>query len=129
MNHYNKLKSLNLPKGKYAIFGSGPMAIRGIRVSDDVDIVVKQDLWDELAGKYSDFLHKNPDCIRIDNLEIFRDWPEIFGRINEIIDGAEIIEELPFVQLKYVVEWKSKFGREKDKRDVELIKKYIEKQK
>lgn len=29
----------------------------------------------------------------------------------------------PFVQLKYVVEWKKSFSRDKDHKDTELIKK------
>jgi hypothetical protein len=41
-----------------------------------------------------------------------------------MIGSAEKIENFPFVQLKYVIEWKTQFGREKDKRDIELIQKY-----
>lgn len=50
-----ELKKLNLPKDKYAIFGSGPLAINGIRDSDDIDIIVKSEVWDELAKKYPKF--------------------------------------------------------------------------
>jgi len=41
-----------------------------------------------------------------------------------LIDNAEIIKNFPFVQLKYVVEWKMKSGREKDIKDVKLIEEY-----
>ena len=35
-----------------------------------------------------------------------------------------MIEGLPFVQLKYIIEWKKLFGREKDKKDLQLIEQY-----
>ena len=124
MDHFNELKTLDLPKDKFAIFGSGPMAIREIRESHDIDIIVKYDLWEKLRHKYSTALHQNPTCLKIGNIEIFKDWPPLSGRIDEIIDSAETISGFPFVKLKYVVEWKTHFGREKDLKDIELINKY-----
>jgi hypothetical protein len=41
-----------------------------------------------------------------------------------MINTVETIANFLFVQLKYVVEWKMQFGREKDLKDIELIKKY-----
>ncbi|MFW5853020.1 MAG: hypothetical protein ACOCU8_00070 [Patescibacteria group bacterium] len=46
-----------------------------------------------------------------------------------MIDTAETIANFPFVQLKYVVEWKTQLGREKDLKDIELIQKYNDGQK
>lgn len=45
MNFLDELQSLKLSTEKFAIFGSGPIAVRGIRESEDLDIIVKQDLW------------------------------------------------------------------------------------
>jgi len=129
MKYLNELGSLNLPAGKFAIFGSGPMAIRGIRESNDLDIIVKQDVWDSLVKKYPTSLHPNPTCLKIGNIEVYKDWLELSDRINEMIDSAETIANFPYVQLKYVVEWKKSFGREKDLKDIELIKKYNDGQK
>ncbi|MFA5899086.1 MAG: hypothetical protein WC829_08230 [Hyphomicrobium sp.] len=129
MKYLDELESLKLPVGKFAIFGSGPMAVRGIRESADLDIIVKQELWGELLGKYATYLHENPTCLRIGNIEIFKDWPNLADKINEMIDSAEIIAGFPYVQIGYVVEWKTKFGRKKDSEDLELIRKYIDNQK
>lgn len=71
--YLDELRSLNLPEGKFAIFGSGPIAVRGIRESEDLDIIVKQDLWDFLAEKYPVSLSANPTCLKIGNIEIFKD--------------------------------------------------------
>ena len=129
MQYLDELELLKLPVGKFAIFGSGPMTVRGIRESADLDIIVKQDLWEELLGKHTACLHENPTCLRIGNIEIYADWLDLSDSINEMIDSAEIIAGLPYVQLEYVIEWKTKFGRKKDIEDLELIRKYIDDQK
>ena len=124
MKYLDELSLLNLPPGKFAIFGSGPMAIRGIREPKDLDIIVKQDVWTMLIGKYPESLFSKSTCLKIGNLEVYKDWMELSDRINEMIDSAETIINFPFVKLKYVVEWKMQFGRQKDLKDIELIEKY-----
>ncbi|GAF93599.1 unnamed protein product, partial [marine sediment metagenome] len=52
MKYLDELKRLDLPKDKYAIFGSGPLAIRGLRENRDLDIIVKPELWEKLVNEY-----------------------------------------------------------------------------
>lgn len=125
MKFLNELKALKLPPGEYAIFGSGPMAIRGIRDSRDIDIIVKKDLWENLLDKYPESLRDNPICLEVGNIEIYKDWMQLTDKIDEMIENAEMIESLPFVKLKYLIEWKMLYGREKDLKDVELINNYL----
>lgn len=53
MKYLSKLKKLNLSPNQYAIFGSGPMAVRGIRKIKDLDVVVKDEPYKELLEKIS----------------------------------------------------------------------------
>lgn len=129
MKYLEELKSLNLPTGKFAIFGSGPMAIRNIRDCVDLDIIVKQDLWDTLLKKYPTSLHNDPAHLKIGNIEFYNTWLQLTNKIDEIIDNADMFDNPPFVQLEYVIEWKKEFSREKDVRDLELIQKYQDSQK
>lgn len=129
MNFLDELQSLKLPTGKFAIFGSGPIAVREIRESNDLDIIVKQDLWEELLKKYPTCLHEDPICLKIGNIEVYKSWMCLSTKDNKIIDTAETIANFPYVQLKYVIEWKTKFGRKKDIEDLKLIKKYNDGQK
>jgi len=129
MNYLKELEQLNLPAGKFAIFGSGPMAVRGIRESNDIDIIAKQDVWDDLVKKYPDALNGEPPHLEIGNIEVYIHWLNLTDKIDEMIDNAEIIANFPYVQLKYVVEWKKVANREKDVRDLELIEKYSRDQK
>lgn len=119
-----ELKKLDLPRDKFAVFGSGPMGIRGIRDSSDVDIIVKQNLWEELAKKNK---VEHEIMIKIGNVEICKNWLPWLDDTEKLIDDADIIKGIRFVKLKYVLEWKIKFNRDKDKKDVELIQKYLKK--
>jgi len=42
-----------------------------------------------------------------------------------LIDGAEIIDGLPFVKLERVLAWKKLNTREKDLKDIEVIEKFL----
>lgn len=66
-------------------------------------------------------------CIEIWEIEIMKGRIHLYGQEDEIIDTAEIIEWLPFARLEYFRKWKEKMGREKDKRDLELLEEYEKK--
>jgi hypothetical protein len=123
---FNKLleefKKLSLPDGQYAIFGSGPLAIRGIRKAQDLDVVVR-------AGLCRRILRNHPKarvgCIKIGNIEIIHT-----GRYSKkVIEKAEMIKGFRFTRLKDLKIEKKKMGREKDFKDIELIDDYLKKRK
>ncbi len=123
-----EIKKLNFPIGEYALFGSCPLGVRGIRDSRDIDMVVDELLWKKLAEKYKvEKFETGPTrkkFIKIGEIEVYPDWLPWLPNTKELIQTADIIEGVPFVKLKYVLEWKKTFGREKDRKDVKLIKKY-----
>jgi len=122
----SELKKLNLPKGKYAIFGSGPLAIRGLRDTNDLDVLVKSDIFEELKVKYPQDISKHPcNCLVIGNIEIGETWQGDSDKVNEMIDNAEEINGFSFVKLDYVIGWKKQRGTEKNKRDLELIEEFL----
>lgn len=124
--YLDELRLLNLPEKQYAIFGSGPMAIRGLRQAHDLDLLIKKDLWDELAKIYP--LDEKGVALRAGHIELFSHWEPWFKDTDHLIETAEVIDGLPFVRLEYVLEWKKQMGREKDKQDVILIEKYLTEQ-
>ena len=118
-----ELKALRLPVEDYAIFGSGPLAVRGIRDCNDLDIVVSAHLWEELSLRYVPIGKK----IEVGNLEFWHDWMPWYSPVEivEIIASAECLDDVPFAKLPYVIDFKKKMGREKDKRDLVLIDNYL----
>ncbi|MHB8831313.1 MAG: hypothetical protein ACYC44_04335 [Patescibacteria group bacterium] len=121
--YLDELKQLNLPSKQYAIFGSGPLAIRGIREARDVDVLVKKDLWDSLAKIYPP--NEKGNGLMIGHVELFSKWEPFDLNVDELIDTAETIENLPFVRMEYVIEWKKHVSRDKDKKDLGLIEEYF----
>jgi hypothetical protein len=132
---FDLVKSLNLPIGHYAITSSGPLGIRGIRLINDIDLVVDNELWQTLKKKYGEITEDGISKIIIDNGQI-----EVLGKgsfwsnyhkedptIKDQIAQADIIDGLPFVNLQQVIYFKKKLGREKDLRDMELVEKYRDK--
>ncbi len=129
MKYLDELKTLNLPKDKFAVFGSGPLAIRNLRENRDVDIIAKPELWNELIEKYSAD-NKNAKSIQIEHIEIWKEWkPFSEEELNCFIDIADIIEGFRFVKLENVVKWKSYRNQNKDKIDIELINNFLKNRK
>ena len=130
INFLKELEELDLPKEKYAVFGSGPIAIRGLRDARDIDVIVKSDVYRELCAKYPDNVVTTPvKCIQLGNIEIGDTWLNSQKKINEMINDAENIHGHPFVRLDYLIEWKKKMGRKKDLEDIKLIEEYFKNKK
>ncbi len=128
---FQQVRDLNLPLGKYAIFGSAPMVVRGLKEYRDIDMVVSEDIWEELSKKgwpikYSEF--GNPFlCYK--EMEIGKDfWQPGVWNMRELINEADVIEGLPFVKLERVLEYKKMLGREKDLEDVKKIENFLQAQ-
>ncbi|HHE76422.1 MAG TPA: hypothetical protein ENL27_00315 [Candidatus Parcubacteria bacterium] len=119
-----ELKRLNLPDGGYAIYGSGPMAVRGLRDANDLDIVVKDELYEKLREKYKDKEIKTGH-IKIGDIEIFASFNSLIDNPEEVIDRTEELNGFRFIRLEDLIRWKQKLGREKDLKDIKLIKKYL----
>lgn len=121
-----EFKKLNLPDGEYAIYGSGPLAVRDIRKAKDLDIIATDSLYQKLKGKYPRDSKK--ERIKIGKIEIYPFWawePQIKG-LEEAIKRAELIRGLRFVQLNDLVNYKKKMGRPKDFNDIKLIREYLQ---
>ncbi len=124
------LKSLNLPKGEYAIFGSGPLAVRKIRDSSDLDVILTEALFEKLKKK-KEFIYSTEkdgykvERLLLDNIEFFKSWAPGNWDTNELVKNAEEIDGLCFVKLSEVIKWKKLLGREKDKKDLKLIDEYL----
>ncbi len=132
-NHalFEELKKLDFQKGDYAIFGSGPLWVRGIRESNDIDIVTRGKTW-EWALKNGIIDTKEDSGLKRarfadGSIEVYNDWYPDKWDIDMLIDTAELVDGIPFVQLELVIEWKKIMGREKDVKDLALIQEYFEK--
>lgn len=125
---FEKVKKLNLPAGKYALFGSAPMGVRGLRECHDADIIVLPEIFQVYLGQPGWELKKmwhGSEYLFNDGVELWIDWKPGIWDIAATIGRAEMIEGLPFVSLEDVTRWKELSGRGKDLKDVEIIKRYL----
>lgn len=108
-SHFNSLlkefDDLGLKIGEYAIFGSGPLAIRGLVLAHDIDVIVKKKCW-----RFGE-IPKNTKTFG--NFELSVDWPGF--NVDKLIDTSELIEGRSYVKIKYVLKYKRKMNRQKDR--------------
>lgn len=125
-----KVKSLNLPKGSYVVFGSCPMALAEIRKSNDIDLLVDKETLAQLkqAGwKKVKKSGKNDEPYVYDVFEAHSRW--IFSSyqptLEQLLETATYKNDVPFASLEEVKKWKLSSGRPKDLTDIELINTYF----
>ena len=121
---------MKLPVGKYALFGSAPLGVRGLRECNDIDLIVVEELWEKYknaTGWEYKITENGVEHIESNdgNIEIWHDWRPWYQDITQFINNAEIIDGLPFVRLEYFIEWKKKYGREKDLKDVQTAEEFL----
>jgi hypothetical protein len=130
LDYLQEVREMNLPLGEYAILGSGPLAVRGIRETKDVDLIVTPELWKEYRKKegWEKKLGYDVFYLKKGHVELWKRITWFWDRridIKAFIERAEIIEGLPFVNMKDFIYWKGILWREKDKRDVVLAEEYM----
>jgi hypothetical protein len=129
---FDDLIKLDLPKDDYAVFGSGPLIVRGIiPASNDLDVVCRGAAWEKV--KTIGTLQYNDDY-DVEIVTLF-DGRVTFGNkwgignfdVDDLIDGAEYIYELPFVRLEHVVEYKLIRVSAKDLSHIDALKRLLRK--
>ncbi len=123
---FERLKMIGLPPEDFAVFGSGPIAVRGLHDTDDIDIIARGKAW-EMAkergehqiSEFGDESYSFADG-KIEVMDRWGDWD-----VDKLIDEADELEEIRFVNLETTQQEKLRRGREKDLKDVELIGKYM----
>lgn len=121
----DELKKLNLPSDEFSVFGSGPMAIRGLKEPGDMDIIVTENLWNKLKQKYELVKKPNYEYLTVNGIDFFHDWTHPGYDLNKLINDSDIIQRVRFVKLEAVLEWKLKRNLEKDKKDIDILKKHL----
>lgn len=132
MDVISRVKALNLPIGKYIVFGSSVMEVHGIRKAKDIDLIVDGDVYKELkrrGWKRYWFFKRVLICkaLKRDGIEAFSHikWKTYQVENEDLFKNAEIVDGVPFMKLEEYLRYKRCLPREKDKRDVKLIEAYL----
>jgi hypothetical protein len=123
-----KVKTLGWPDGSYIVFGSGPMALAGLRESEDIDFLVSSALLKQLAEQGWEQIEKNANdkpFVR-DVFEAHDNWnfTSYNPSLAELLERATVVQDIAFASLEDVRKWKEAGKRPKDLKDIELIDDY-----
>lgn len=120
------VKALQLQGEDFAIFGSGPLLVRGI-IDDvsDIDILCRGTAWQQAQelGELIYLADYDVQVVSLDNGRITLGCRWGIGDFDcdELIESAEHIDGLPFVRLHYVIAYKRIAARAKDLAHLELL--------
>ena len=124
----DRLRSMQLPGGDYAVFGSGPLLVRGIvDAVADIDVLCRGDAW--VAARRiatSERLEQGVRVVAAGPISFGTRWGIGDVDVDGLIDEAEMIEGLPFVKLEHVVAYKRSALRAKDLVHLQLIDDWLE---
>ena len=119
----NLLEELDFPKDEYYVLSGASLVLRGIREeANDLDLCISEELFKQIKDKFNLTDEKKNECgfYKInDNLEIVVDKKEDFK--------MEIGEKYNLEDLQTILDFKLKRNKPKDQKDIENIKKYLEK--
>ncbi len=126
---FDRVRALNLPMGEYALFGSAPLGVHGLKECHDADVIVSSRVFDTLRfapGWEAAIAADGREYLKFGgDIECWRDWRPGEWDIEKLIREAEIIDELPFVRLQSVLLWKRLFRREKDIADIAIVERFM----
>ena len=116
------LNKYKLYKKEFIILSGAALVFYGIKeYAKDIDIAVSDKIYKTLLKKYNCIFEKNInnyDVWYIDNIINFS-----INYYNEV--DYEIIEGYKVQTLDSIIKLKEKLNRDKDKKDIKIIKKYI----
>ena len=118
----NRLNKFPYSKDEYWVITGSAMVLYGIRdITHDIDMGCSSIMADQLEkdGYVPTLTESGNRKFKIgEDIEIFENWK--FGSITRI-------DDIPVISLKGLIEMKEDLGREKDFRDILLIKDFMEK--
>ncbi len=123
-----RVKQLNLPLDQLVVIGGGILDAAGLRAANDIDLVLKVDLFAQLV-KEPDWQVgvKNIELIlEKDDTEAFLSWSfDSHPNFAELCEGGVTIDGVRFAHPQVVIDWKKRRANEKDLKDIALLEEYI----
>mgnify|MGYP003464475261 CR=1 FL=1 len=128
------VRELDFPQSEYIVIGGAAMAIRDLKKTQDIDILISKKLLEGL--RKLDTWQNHPRIIASEEAGLINKdktielYPSIASdtiTFESLKSNEEIIEGVPFANLEDIVKIKTYYAREKDLKDIELIKVYLNK--
>jgi len=127
---FDSLRDLSLPAGDFAIFGSGPLIVRGIvPASHDLDVICRGKAWEQVQTigsiEYLEEYQLSIVTMFDGRLTFGIEWGIGDFDTDVLIDTADLIDGLPFVRLDHVTRYKNISRRPKDLEHLQALQEYL----
>ncbi len=136
MDIIQEIQNLNFSADQYIVVGSGPMAVRDLKDSHDIDIVVTPELfeqckeggWEQMPWTYSG--KEGQIYLKKGIVELYLDVNagEFHPTFQELQSRADVMQDIPFASLGDIVQFKRAYNRPKHNEDIQKIEEYLKKQ-
>ncbi len=136
MEIIEQLRQLKLPKGQYIVVGSSLMQLYGLKICNDLDIVVSPELfhilqvssdWESIPWTYVN--KSNGVFLRKGDIEIYLDvnCGDFNPTLSDLLSRAIYIEGFAFASLEDILEFKRRYVLTKPKHsyDIELLEAFL----
>ena len=130
-----QVKSLNLPLDKFVVVGGSSLAIRKLRETNDIDLIVLPEIFEKLVARGwvfdLEYEKRWNGRQRIKqgffeaHTDLYLEKENRFFDIQTVLNEADVIDDVRFQTLESLRIFKLDSSREKDLRDVELIDDYL----
>ena len=128
MSIIERVRTLNLPADEFVVIGSGVLEALGLRLSNDVDIVVSPRLYDELKNLgWAETPRRNYFYLQKDDTEAYLFWDNdsIEPNLAELKQSEMVIDGIAFADPQRLMAWKQRRAEPKDLRDVVLLQQWL----
>jgi len=132
LNIQKTLNRYSLNPGNCIVVGSGILNALKLKISKDIDITVKQETYNKLL-KLSEFKVEKMyglEILKSGNLEIGTSLnlaPSNYSyEFDELFQNSIILDNVRYLTLEFLLKIKKEWNRDKDRKDIEIIEKYLQ---
>lgn len=125
------LHAVDLPVGDYAVFGSGPLLVRGIiEDAGDIDVIARGTAWKK-ALDHGELTYLPDEDVTVAGffdgaLSVGTTWAFGTVDIDDLIETADFFDGVPFVRLEHVITYKRIANRAKDRNHLRLVAEWMQ---
>ncbi len=142
MNIAKTIKKLAFSQSEYILIGGAALALRGIKETSDIDILVSKSLLEQLkkenenlkdedkywvyhpriiASEEAGLIHKSENTV----IELYPSIACDTVTFTELKNNQEMIDDIPVAHLTDIIKIKEFYNRDKDKKDIELTREHL----
>ncbi|MQA02129.1 MAG: hypothetical protein GEV07_05180 [Streptosporangiales bacterium] len=124
------VRALGLPEGKYAVFGRGPLVVRGLRTSNHITIAVTVDVFRRLIAADGWDVHRADDgreVLRCGSFEVVDriELPGYQRTGKALVTASERVDGVPVVRLAELQKLLEARKHRDDETDLNLVRRAL----